>query len=139
MAGEADVSRPHSEPGAHVDQLARKVIGAAIEVHRTLGPGFLESVYEEALCVELASLGLPFTRQQTFGLNYRGHVVGQARLDLLVDGRLLVELKAVDALLPIHSAQVISYLKMTGLRLGLLINFNVPLLRNGGIKRIVLS
>ncbi len=134
-----DGPKPHTEPGAEVDQLAHQVIGAAIEVHRTLGPGFLESVYEEALCVELAFLGLPFTRQQTFGLNYRGHVVGQARLDLLVDGRLLVELKAVESLMPIHSAQVLSYLKMTGLRLGLLLNFNVPVLRNGGIKRVVLS
>lgn len=134
-----DGTQGRTEPGADIDQLAREVIGAAIEVHRSLGAGFLESVYEEALCVELAFRGLPFTRQQTFGLNYRGHAVGQARLDLLVGGRLLVELKAVETLLPLHSAQVLSYLKMTGLQLGLLLNFNVPMLRNGGIKRIVLS
>lgn len=134
-----DGTQGRTEPGADIDQLAREVIGAAIEVHRSLGAGFLESVYEEALCDELAFRGLPFTRQQTFGLNYRGHAVGQARLDLLVGGRLLVELKAVETLLPLHSAQVLSYLKMTGLQLGLLLNFNVPMLRNGGIKRIVLS
>ena len=126
------------EPGAELDQLAHGVIGAAIEVHRLLGPGFLESVYEEALCVELKLRGIPFTRQAALGVDYKGHAVGEGRLDLLVGDALVVELKAVDALAPIHSAQLLSYLKATGYQLGLLINFNVPVLRNG-IKRVVLS
>jgi len=126
------------EPNTAVDQLARDVIGAAIEVHRHLGPGFLESVYEEALVVELAMRQIPFERQRPIAVNYKAHAVGEGRIDLVVAGDLLVELKAVDMLAPIHKAQVISYLKATGLHLGLLINFNVPVLR-AGIQRIVLS
>ncbi len=128
----------YREPDADVDELARRVIGAAIEVHRHLGPGFLESVYEEALCVELELREIPFERQRPIGVDYKGHSVGQGRLDLLVGDRLLIELKAVDRLAPIHNAQVMSYLKATKLHLGLLINFNVPLLKDG-IRRIIWS
>ena len=128
----------YREPDADVDELARRVIGAAIEVHRHLGPGFLESVYEEALCVELELREIPFERQRPIGVDYKGHSVGQGRLDLLVGDRLLIELKAVDRLAPIHNAQVMSYLKATKLHLGLLINFNVPLLKDG-IRRIIRS
>ena len=120
------------------DELTGKIIGAAIEVHRHLGPGFLESVYEEALCVELELRKIPFDRQRPIGVDYKGHSVGQGRLDLLVGDKLLVELKAVDRLAPIHNAQVISYLKATHLHLGLLINFNVPLLKDG-IRRVIWS
>src|SRR3972149_1654237 len=126
------------EPDKKTDELAKAVIGAAIEVHRVLGPGYLESVYEEALAVELKLRGIPFERQKGMNVDYKGHAVGENRLDLLVDGCLLVELKAVESLAPIHSAQVISYLKAMQLPLGLLINFNVPLLK-AGIKRIILS
>ena len=126
------------EPSRRVDALANKVIGAAIEVHRTLGPGYLESVYEEALCVELNLQGILHRAQVTFALNYKNHKVGEGRLDLLIEDELIVELKAVDSLAPIHSAQIISYLKATGKNLGLLINFNVPLLKDGS-TRIVLS
>jgi len=103
-----------------------------------LGPGFLESVYEEALAVELSLRGVPYVRQKAFGLSYKGHEIGEGRLDLLVGDELLVELKAVEALAPIHKAQVISYLKATGCHLGLLINFNVPVLKTG-IQRVVYS
>lgn len=127
------------EPGKAVDTLATKVIGAAIEVHRILGPGFLESVYEHALCVELGLRQIAFVSQSPVSVQYKGQPVGESRLDLLVADKLIVELKAVDALAPIHSAQVISYLKATGLVLGLLLNFNVPVLKQGGIKRVVLS
>lgn len=127
-----------SEPTAELDRLTHEVIGAAIEVHRVLGPGFLESVYEEALCVELASRRIPFARQVPTAVRYKNHQVGDHRLDLLVSGQLVVELKTVEDFAPIHTAQVISYLKATGHRLGLLINFNEPVLKNG-IKRIVLS
>ncbi|NLZ62248.1 MAG: GxxExxY protein [Lentisphaerae bacterium] len=126
------------EPGKESDDLANAVIGAAIEVHRTLGPGYLESVYEEALAVELSLRKIPFERQKPIGVKYKGRLVGEARLDLLIDSKLIVELKVVDALAPIHTAQVISYLKTMRLPLGLLINFNVLLLKKG-IKRIVLS
>lgn len=119
------------EPGTATDQLARSVIGAAIEVHRLLGPGYPESVYKEALCVELQLWGIPFARQPQITLNYKEHAIGSHRPDLLVGGCLIVELKAVDTLAPIHSAQLLAYLKATGLRLGLLINFNVPILKAG--------
>ena len=130
--------RELGEPGNELDELAHQVIGAAIEVHRRLGPGFLESVYEQALCVELELRGIPFECQVPVAVEYKGRSAGQARLDIVVGGRLLVELKAVDALAPIHTTQVLSYLKATGLKLGLLMNFNVPVLRNG-IKRIIHS
>jgi GxxExxY protein len=118
--------------------LSGLVIGAALEVHRSLGPGFLESVYEEALCIELGLREIAFQRQVPVAVEYKGHAVGEGRLDLLVAGRLVVELKAVESILPVHQAQVISYLKATGHQLGLLINFNVPVLKSG-IKRIILS
>ena len=126
------------EPAPELNRLTELFIGAAIEVHRHLGPGLLESVYEEALCVELALRDVPFERQPSVELVYKGHRVGQGRLDLLIDGQLIVELKAVEALNEVHRAQVISYLKTTGRTLGLLINFNVPVLRSG-IKRIICS
>jgi len=126
------------EPNSELDRLARDVIGAAIEVHRILGPGFLESVYEVAMCVELGLRGIPFVRQYLSSVDYKGHAVGEHRLDLLVGDVLVVELKAIDALAPVHTAQVMSYLKANGRQLGLSVNFNTPVLRQG-IKRIVLS
>ena len=126
------------EPDAELDALARLVIGAAIEVHRQLGPGLLEAVYEEALCIELELRKISFTRQPGVGITYKGRPVGKGKLDLLVGERLIVELKSVERLAPIHSAQMISYLRMTNRVLGLLINFNVPLLKDG-IKRVVVS
>jgi GxxExxY protein len=119
------------------EQAAEAVIGAAIEVHRALGPGYLESVYEEAMAVELELRGIKFQKQAPVALNYKGRPIGEGRLDLLVEGCLIVELKAVDALAAIHTAQALSYLKVTGLHLALLINFNVPVL-SGGLKRVVL-
>ena len=122
---------------ARIEDAANKVIGATIEVHRQLGPGYLESVYEEALAVELTLRGIPFARQVVFALDYKGHKVGEGRMDYLVDGCLVVELKAVEAFAPIHTAQAISYLKATKHRLALLISFNVSILKDG-IKRIAL-
>jgi GxxExxY protein len=126
------------EPDAKTDGLAHAVIGAAIEVHRQLGPGFLESVYEEALCVELAIREISFERQKEINVTYKGHQIGRQRVDLLVGRSLIVELKTVEELAEIHKAQVISYLKATGWSLGLLINFNVPVLKNG-IQRVVFT
>jgi GxxExxY protein len=130
-------STPRVEPAAALDRLARAVIGAAIEVHRCLGPGLLESVYEEALCVELALARIPFERQLRTKLRYKRHDIGEARLDLLVDRRLIIELKTVESLAPVHIAQVLSYLRFRRLQLGLLVNFNVADLRSGGIRRII--
>jgi GxxExxY protein len=124
------------EPEKRVDDLARAVIGAAIEVHRHLGPGFLEGVYEEALCVELENRRVPFERQKEISVLYKGRQIGVQKIDLLAGQTLIVELKTVEALAEIHKARVISYLKATRLSLGLLINFNVPILKDG-IQRIV--
>jgi GxxExxY protein len=124
------------EPDKKTDALAHAVIGAAIEVHRHLGPGFLESVYEEALCVELADRKIPFERQKEIGVLYKDREIGKHRLDLLAGQSLIVELKTVVEFAEIHKAQLISYLKAAGLPLGLLINFNVPVLKNG-IQRVV--
>ena len=126
------------EPSREIDELAHAVIGAAIEVHRVLGPGYLESVYEEALAVEFQLRNISYERQKGLVVDYKGHAVGEGRMDLLVDGCLPVELKAVDTLAPIHKAQLISYLKAMRLPLGLLINFKVAVLKDG-IKRVVLS
>lgn len=127
-----------NEPDAELDRLAHCVIGAALEVHRTLGPGFLEAIYEEALCVELSLRRIPFARQVPVGVDYKGNLVGQARMDLLVDGRLVVELKAIECIASVHVAQVLTYLKAARLRLGLLITFKVAFLRTG-IRRVVHS
>ena len=109
------------EPDEELDRLASAVVVAAIEVHRHLGPGFLESVYEKSLCVELALRGVPFQRQVPIAIGYKAHPVGDGRIDLLIADRLVVELKAVEALEPIHGVQVRSYLKATGRSLGILI------------------
>ena len=119
------------------DPLTQSVIGAAIEVHRTLGPGFLEAVYEQALSIELSMRSVPHQKQTPVAVQYKGQQVGEGRIDLLVEDRLVVELKTVEALSDLHLAQVISYLKAKQLKTGLLINFNVPVLKNG-LKRISL-
>ena len=126
------------EPSGEADRLAYAVIGAAIDVHKELGAGHLEGSYERALCVELSLRGIPFVCQSPFSLKYKGHDVGDGRIDLIVGGLLVVEIKACDRLAPIHTAQLIAYLKATKLKLGLLINFNVDRLKDG-IKRIALT
>ena len=131
-------TRAETEPTERENALSRDVIGAAIEVHRVLGPGLLESVYEEALCIELTARRVPFTRQQRIDLEYKAHPVGEGRLDFLVGDAVVVELKAVEKLTDVHMAQVLSYLRTTGHRLGLLLNFNTVVLKDG-IKRVVSS
>ncbi len=126
------------EPSQEVDRLAYEVIGAAIEVHRMLGAGFLESVYHQSLKLEFQMRGIAYKSKHPVAVTYKGHQVGEGELDFLVGDILIVELKAVEKLSPIHEAQVISYLKMTNQPLALLINFNVPILKEG-IKRIILS
>ena len=126
------------EPPRELDAIANGVIGSALEVHRHLGPGFLESVYEDAVAAELNLRGIEFERQKSIPVFYKGCPVGEHRVDLLVGNNLIVELKAVEKFLPIHKAQLISYLRAAGLPLGLLINFNEKWLKNG-IQRIVLT
>lgn len=130
--------RGFAEPSPELDELARRVIGAAIEVHRELGPGFLESVYEEALAVELRLREIPAEQQARVRVFYKGHEAGEARVDFLVGGALVVELKAVESIVPIHRSQVISYLKALRTPLGLLLNFRAATMRQG-IERIVWS
>jgi GxxExxY protein len=120
-----------------INELTGNVINAAIEVHKTLGPGLLESVYEECLCHELGLRDIPYKRQQELPIRYKGIKLDCGyRLDVLVADRLILEIKACDSLQRIHEAQLLTYLKLTGLKVGLLINFNVPVLKQG-IKRMV--
>lgn len=127
------------EPSAKLDALAHEVIGSAIEVHRALGPGLLEKVYENALCVELAHRQLPFRRQVPVQIVYRGVVVGEGRVDILVDESLVVELKVAEQIVDAHLAQTLTYLRAGRYHLGLILNFGVPRLKDGGIRRVVLS
>ena len=121
-----------------INEITEAVIGAAIEVHRHVGPGLLESVYQICLAKELTLRNIPFEQEKSLKIEYKGiHLDGGYRLDFLVDQRVVIELKAVDSLLPIHDAQLLTYLKLTGCKTGLLINFNVPILKFG-IKRMVL-
>ncbi len=120
-----------------INDITDCVIGAAIEVHRNLGPGLLESAYEECLCHELAQRGISFKRQHPLPINYKGVQLDAGyRLDLLVAEQVVVEVKAVESLLPIHEAQLLTYLRLGGWHLGLLINFNVPVLKRG-LRRLV--
>jgi GxxExxY protein len=125
-------------PGAMSDnQITDQIIGAAIEVHRHLGPGLLESVYEACLCYELSLLGLQFERQVHLPIHYKGiHLEAAYKVDLIVADAVVVEIKATEDTARIHAAQLLTYLKSSGKRVGLLINFNVPILKNG-LKRIV--
>jgi len=119
------------------DPLTERIIGCTIEVHRNLGPGLLESTYEEAMCVELGLAGLQFRRQAFFPILYKGKLLGEYRIDLLVEDRVIVEIKSVEHLEPVFAAQVLTYLRATGQKVGLLVNFNSRLLTQG-IKRFVL-
>ena len=122
-----------------INQLTGTIIGSAIEVHKALGPGLLESAYEECLWFEIQSKGLNAQRQVSLPIDYKGRQLDCGyRLDLLVDDKIVVEIKAVEKLLPIHKAQLLTYLKLGGWNLGLLLNFNVPVLKQG-IRRLVLN
>jgi GxxExxY protein len=128
----------HRDTEAQRDPLTQKVIGSAIEVHRHLGPGLLESAYEECLCWELKQAGLAVRRQVSLPVVYKEVKLDVGyRLDLVVEDRLVIELKTVERLLPIHEAQLLTYLKLSGLKTGLLLNFNTAVLKDG-IKRLVL-
>lgn len=119
------------------EKLTEAIIGAAIDVHRELGPGLLESAYEECLCFELSGLQIPFTRQVALPVAYKGMRLDCGyRLDIVIDNQVIIEIKSVEAILPIHKAQLLTYLKLSGFKVGLLLNFNVSVLKNG-ITRLV--
>lgn len=119
------------------NRLTERILGMAIEIHRTLGPGLLESAYEECLCHELSCAGLKFERQRALAVSYKEVRLDCGyRLDLVVEDSVVIELKTVQEILPLHEAQLLTYLKLSGLSVGLLINFNVPILTQG-VKRLV--
>ncbi|PYS41447.1 MAG: GxxExxY protein [Acidobacteria bacterium] len=119
-------------------QLTERIIGCAIEVHRQLGPGLLEGTYEAALCIELQNAGVNYVRQPIFPVVYKGQTIGEYRLDLIVQDAVVVEIKSVERFDPIFEAQVLTYLRVTSKKIGLLMNFNSRLLRDG-IRRYVLG
>jgi GxxExxY protein len=127
----------HANPLLEKD-LTDKIIGAAIEVHRALGPGLLESAYQLCLSQESKLQNLPFEEQVILKLNYKGmELDGGYRIDFIFDNRVIVELKAVEQVLPVHEAQLLTYLKLTGIRVGLLLNFNTPVLKDGIYRRVL--
>jgi GxxExxY protein len=129
---------PRNDAEARADLIAREVVDAAFRIHTALGPGLLESVYEACMAIELRKRGLSFATQVALPVTYEGETIEPAfRIDLLVDSKVIVELKAVEKLLPIHEAQLLTYLKLSGCRLGLLLNFNAVLIKHG-IKRMKL-
>ena len=123
--------------GENRERLSYRIIGAAIEVHKHLGPGLLESVYEAALCAELRLRDINFERQRRIRISYKEQDLGYHVVDLIVENRAIVEVKSVEALAKVHTAQLLTYLKLTGLSAGLLLNFNAPTLAEG-LKRVLL-
>jgi GxxExxY protein len=131
-------TQSHREDQDNKDPRTSPIIGAAIEVHRILGPGLLESAYEECLCHELHLRGIDFRRQVDLPVEYKGLKLDCGyRLDLIVHEEVVVELKCVERVLPVHEAQLLTYMQLTGKRVGLLINFNVPLLTKGITRRVL--
>jgi GxxExxY protein len=119
------------------DDITGTIIGAAIEVHRVVGPGVLEGAYELAMCIELQARGVAYSRQVRCPIMYRDHCIGDYRLDLMVEDTVAVEIKSIDSIRPVHIAQMLTYLRASGRQTGLIINFNEAYLKNG-IRRVVL-
>lgn len=132
-----DALRLASNLPADLEDLVRQTIGCCIVVHRELGPGLLEGVYPRAIALELQSRNISYSKEKAIPIRYRGTLICHQRIDLVIENRLVLEVKSVERLGPIHVAQVINYLRVTGARVGLLVNFNVPILKQG-IRRIVL-
>jgi GxxExxY protein len=119
------------------DPLTERIIGCAIEVHRALGPGLLEATYEEAFCIELADVGFDFQRQIRVPITYKGRRVGEYRPDLIVDNRVVIDIKSVERLVGVHQAQLLAYMRALHLHVGLLLNFHTDVLRTG-IRRLAI-
>jgi len=122
--------------GIHA-RLTERIVGCGIDVHRELGPGLLESVYETAFCIELTAAGLSFKRQVGIPLLYKGQLISEHRPDLIVEDLVIVEIKSIERLQPIHMAQMLTYLRVTQLRVGLILNFNSAVMKQG-IRRVTL-
>lgn len=120
------------------ESLTKRIIASAIEVHRTLGPGLLESVYEICLCHELKLIGLNFVQQLSLPIEYKGIKLDAGyRIDLVVENKVIIEIKAVKTILPVHEAQLLTYMKLTGTSVGLLLNFNEAVLKDGIVRRVI--
>jgi len=119
------------------DEMTERVIGCGITVHRTLGPGLMESTYEAALCIELEEAGFTYTRQVRVPILYKGQIIGEYRPDLLVEDRIVVEVKSVERLIGLHQAQLLAYMRVLGKPVGLLLNFNGEVLRTG-VRRLTI-
>ena len=128
------IATPLSE---ELENVIHRTIGCCITVHKTLGPGLLERIYVRAVCMELAAQDIPFEREKRFPVSYRGELLWHQRIDLVIDGQLIVEIKSVAQLAPLHRGQVLTYLRVAKLSAGLLINFNVAVLPDG-LRRVVL-
>jgi GxxExxY protein len=120
------------------DPLTERIIGCAMSVHRALGPGLLESTYEEALCIELSDEGLAYSRQIGVPIRYKGRLIGEYRPDLVIDDKVVVEIKSVERLIGVHQAQVLAYMRVLNVPVGLLINFNGEVLRTG-VRRLAIA
>ena len=134
---EDDTQRQGGTEAANDDPLTRRIIGCAIEVHRQLGPGLMEATYEEALCIELTDQEIAFIRQAGVPVFYKGHLIGEHRPDLVVQDRVVVEVKSVERLIGVHQAQLLAYMRVLKKPVGLLLNFNSEVLRTG-IRRLVI-
>ena len=120
-----------------INNLTKRIIGCAIEVHRALGPGLQERTYENALAIELRDQGLPFDRQVSVPVAYKGEWIGDYRLDLIVDDAVVVEIKSVERMLPLFEGQLLTYLRVTGKRVGLILNFNSRVMKDGITRRVL--
>jgi GxxExxY protein len=135
--GVTEINQPPSHEISETNLLTQRIIGCAIEVHRVLGPGLLEAMYESAICVEFDEVNLQYARQVSLPAYYKGRLLGEYKVDLVVDDRVLVEIKSVERMNPVFEAQLLIYLRLTGKRVGLLLNFNSRLIKDG-IKRLIL-
>ena len=131
------MDEPHDSQLSAINAVTQRVIACAIEVHRALGPGLLEQIYEAALCIEFDDCAVQYARQVRLPVYYKGRPLGECRVDLVVNDLVLVEIKSVERLNPIFEAQLLTYLRLTGKRIGLLMNFNSRLLKDG-VKRLAL-
>jgi len=129
--------RVQSPLPADVEQLMHDTIGCCIEVHRTLGPGLLEKIYSRAVCVELAAAGIAFEREKRYPVRYRGQLLCEQYLDFVVGNQIVLEIKSVDQLAPVYHAQILNYMRVAHLRAGLLMNFNVVVLPDGMIRKVL--
>jgi GxxExxY protein len=131
------MNRPQSHGVTEINAVTQRIIGCAIEVHRVLGPGLLEAMYEAAMCIEFEEAGVKYDRQTRLPASYKGRLLGEYRVDLVVEDLVLVEIKSIDRLNPVFEAQLLTYLRLTGKRIGLLLNFSSRLLKDG-VKRLIL-